>query len=202
MFRPPLPTQAGGAFPNDFNKYIVTGMTYQTGRLVVIRGKAPRVPSPNSSGYPILGSEDLRYWSLCNYDHVFPFPVIKDGGCAADDETPIDSNQYYTYVIAAKADVPNYKDPNVKLINWGSTLLSKAVIFRNMLPVNGFTQTAQTANDPSSGCTTGVVVDDANCTKTIMGDYYPNAIYCAKSVYEQGGSQACFQQAAAVRKPE
>jgi hypothetical protein len=202
MFRPPSTTQAGGAFPNDFNKYIVTGMTYQGGRLVVIRGKAPVVPDTNSYGYPILGTEQLRYWSLCNYDHVFPYPVVKDGGCAADNATHLDSSHYYTYVIAATADIPKYKDPNVTLINWGSTVLSKAVLFRNMLPVNGFTQTAQTANAPGSGCTTGVVVDDATCTKNIMGDYYPKAVYCAKSVYEQGGWQACFQQAATVRKQE
>lgn len=191
MFRPPTSSQAGGAFPNDFNKYIVTGMTYQKRRLVVIRGKAAKFPATNSNGYPTLGSEDLRYWSLCNYDHVFPFPVVKDGGCAADEETPIDSSGYYTYVVAAKADVPKFNDPNVKLINWGSIVLQKALIFRNMLPTNGFSQTAQTANQY---CVSGDVTADAQCTQSYMGDYYPVAIYCAKSVYEQGGWKACFAQ--------
>jgi hypothetical protein len=191
MFRPPSSDQANGAFPNDYNKYIVTGINYQKGQLVVIRGKAPKVPPLNDNGYPTLGSEDLRYWSLCNYDHVFPFPVVKDGGCAADDETIIDKLGYYTYVVAAKADTPKRKDPVVTPINWGVTAVSKALILRNMLPVNGFYQTAQVANKV---CQSGDVSADAKCTAAVMRDYYPRSVYCSKSVYEQGGWEACFSQ--------
>jgi hypothetical protein len=69
--------------------------------------------------------------------------------------------------------------------------LQKALIFRNMLPTNGFSQTAQTANQY---CVSGDVTADAQCTQTYMGDYYPVAVYCAKSVYDQGGWKACFPQ--------
>jgi hypothetical protein len=33
-----------------------------------------------------------------------------------------------------------------------------------------------------------------------MGPYYPQATYCQKTVYEQGGWQACFQNPTQVRK--
>jgi hypothetical protein len=202
MFRPPMSTQAGGAFPNDFNKYVVTGMTYQKGVIAVVRGRAATVPSLAANGYPLLLNEqpELRYWSMCNYDHVFPFPVVEQSGvasCAADDQTKLDGNGYYTYVIAATNDVPaNAKiDSTVTILPWGKTQIAKALIFRNMLPDKSFTMTAQTANDQCSDPQKYPTVElSATCTANYMGPYYPEATYCQKTVYEQGGWQACFQQ--------
>jgi hypothetical protein len=116
---------------------------------------------------------------------------VKDGGCAADNETAIDKLGYYTYVVAAKADMPKRKDRDVTSISWGVTAVSKALIFRNMLPVNGFSQTAQAANQQ---CQSGDVNADAKCTAGVMLDYYPKSVYCSKAVYEQGGWEACFKQ--------
>ena len=205
MFRPPSNDQAGGAFPNDYNKYVVTGMTYQKGVVAVVRGRAATVPPNAPNNYPLLQEDqELRYWSMCNYDHIFPFPVVTQGGqtaCAADNQTPLDADGYYTYVVAAPSDVPaNAKtDPTVKLLPWGRTQFEKALIFRNMLPGTNFTMTAQTANlhcaDPNQS-----IEQNAACTQNLMGPYYPNATYCQKTVYEQGGWQACFQSPVTARK--
>ena len=205
MFRPPVGNQAGGAFPNDFNKYVVTGMTYQKGVIAVVRGRAATVPSNGSNNYPLLEpDQELRYWSMCNYDHIFPYPVVTQGSqtaCAADDQTPLDHDGYYTYVIATPRDVPaNAKtDPTVTLLPWGRTQFTKALIFRNMLPGTNFTMTTQTAN---TQCTKdGMSTEDsATCTANVMGPYYPTATYCQKTVYEEGGWQACFQTPVTVRR--
>jgi len=197
MFRPPLASQAGGAFPNDYNKYVVTGMTYQKGVIAVVRGLGATVPRFGRNDYPRLRGQELRYWSLCNYDHIFPFPVVEQSGqpsCAADDQTALDSSGYYTYVVAAPADIPTNArtDKTVTILPWGRTRFEKALIFRNMLPDSSFTMTAQTANikcaDPKQS-----IEQNAACTANVMGPYYPEATYCQKTVYEQGGWQACFQ---------
>jgi hypothetical protein len=197
MFRPPLSSQAGGAFPNDYNKYVVTGMTFQKGVIAVVRGRAATVPSFGTNGYPLLLEQELRYWSLCNYDHIFPFPVVEQSGqpgCAADDQTALDTSGYYTYIVSAPNDVPaNAKsDKTVTILPWGRTQFEKALIFRNMLPDTSFTMTTQTANvkcsDPNQS-----IEQNATCTANVMGPYYPEATYCQKTVYEQGGWQACFQ---------
>jgi hypothetical protein len=204
MFRPPLSTQAGGAFPNDYNKYVVTGMSYQKGVIAVVRGRAATVPSFGANGYPLLQGQELRYWSLCNYDHIFPFPVVEQSGqagCAADDQTALDANGYYTYIVAAPGDIPaNAKtDKTVTILPWGRTQFEKALIFRNMLPEASFTMTSQTANlkcaDPSQS-----IEQNAACTANVMGPYYPEATYCQKMIYQQGGWQACFQSPVTVRK--
>jgi len=210
MFRPPTGDQAGGAFPNDYNKYVVTGMTYQKGVIAVVRGRAASVPPNAPNNYPLLESQQLRYWSMCNYDHIFPFPVVTQNGqsaCAADDQTILDNDGYYTYVVAAPNDVPsNAKtDKTVTLLPWGRTQFEKALIFRNMLPDPSFTMTTQTAN---TNCTIGssnpnaptTIEQSATCTANIMGPYYPQATYCQKTVYEQGGWQACFQNPVTARR--
>jgi hypothetical protein len=139
--------------------------------------------------------EDLRYWSMCNYDQVFPYPVVKQGdtyGCAADLNTALDANGYYTYIVATPQDTPTnaLTDKTVTILPWGNTRLAKALIFRNMLPDPSFVQTTQTANIQ---CASQPTVDDsAMCTKAVMGPYYPIATYCSKAVYEKGGWQACF----------
>ncbi len=188
------PQSAGnGAFPNEFNKYVVAVAKYQKGRIVVVRGKAPTFPSNGPNGYPLLAGQNLRYWSLCNYDYVFPYPVVQ-GGCAADFQTPLDPQGYYTYVIATPNDTPQRakSDETVTILPWGSRLVENALILRNMLPDPSFTQTAQTANTECTGQPT--LDDSAKCTAGVMGSYYPQATYCEKSVYESGGWQACFNQ--------
>jgi len=216
MFRPPTSDQAGGAFPNDYNKYVVTGMTYQKGVIAVVRGRAATVPKNGSNHYPLVNNgEELRYWSMCNYDHIFPFPVVTQNGqnaCAADNQaadnkTALDGDGYYTYMVAAPNDVPaNAKtDKTVTLLPWGRTQFEKALIFRNMLPDQNFTMTTQAANnscaisdsDPNAPKT---IEESATCTANIMGPYYPQATYCQKTVYEQGGWQACFQTPVTARR--
>ena len=204
-FRPPTSDQANGAFPNNYNKYVVTGMTYQKGVIAVVRGRAATVPPNAPNGYPLLQGQELRYWSLCNYDHIFPFPVVVQNGeasCAADYQTTLDSNGYYTYIVAATPDIPaNAKtDKTVTILPWGRTQVEKTLIFRNMLPDPSFTMTTQTANmqcsDPNNS-----IEENATCTANVMGPYYPNATYCLTSTYEQGGWQACYSNPVTVSKP-
>ena len=206
-FRPPVSNQASGAFPNDYNKYVVTGMTYQKGVIVVVRGRAATVPKTGRNGYPNLKGQELRYWSMCNYDHVFPFPVVEQGkqsGCAADYQTPLDDDGYYTYVVAAPGDVPARArlDKTVTLLPWGATRFEKALIFRNMLPDDNFKMTTQRANEVCGKYPNWSIDQLATCTRVVMGPYYPQGTYCEKSIYEKGGWQACFQQPAPVRKQE
>jgi hypothetical protein len=77
--------------------------------------------------------------------------VVTDGdnyGCAANFQTGLDANGYYTYIVAAPQDTPSnaLNDKTVTILPWGNTRIQKALILRNMLPDQTFVQTAQTAN--------------------------------------------------------
>ncbi|MBP1158913.1 hypothetical protein JOE46_001072 [Rhodococcus sp. PvR099] len=175
------PASTSGLFPNGDNKYIGAGLTYQPGRIVVVRGRAPTFPDTRE-GVPVTEpGQQVRYWSMCQNDQVSPYPVV---ACAADFQTNLDARGYYTYVVAVPEDVPAAaaSDPTVTVLPWGSTEVPKKVLFlRHMLPSPAFypqsVQASQAANsDPA----------------TTMGEYYPRATYCARADFEAGGYLACL----------
>ena len=188
-FLPPY-AASEGTFPNDFNKYVAAVVTYQPGRIVVVRGKAATASKAKSDGYPTVGmGEQVRYWSMCNNDHVFPYPVVD---CKRDEQVNLDASHHYTFVVATPEDMPNSakNDPTVTPLAWGAPRFAeKALILRNMLPTDGFTKTTQSANANCAGEPNPEAT--AACAKQQMRAYYPEAYYCQKRVYEQGGWRAC-----------
>ncbi|MEU6558544.1 hypothetical protein [Nocardia nova] len=173
------PASTSGLFPNGDNKYIGAGLTYQPGRLVVVRGKAPDFPDSRAGQSPADPNRQVRYWSMCQNDLVSPYPVV---GCAADYQTHLDANGYYTYVLGAPADLPTNPGPAVTVLPWGSTEVAKKVLFlRYMLPSGNFyPQSIQASQDSGS---------DPAAT---MGPYYPAATYCSATTFDTGGAAACF----------
>ncbi|MEV5651124.1 hypothetical protein AB0L57_22985 [Nocardia sp. NPDC052254] len=173
------PASTSGLFPNGDNKYIGAGLTYQPGRLVVVRGKAPDFPDSRAGQSPADPDRQVRYWSMCQNDLVSPYPVV---GCAADFRTVLDANGFYTYVLGAPADLPPNPGPAVTVLPWGSTEVAKKVLFlRYMLPSPRFyPESIQASQDSGS--------DPA----VTMGPYYPRATYCSATTFAAQGAAGCF----------
>ncbi|WP_416382662.1 hypothetical protein [Nocardia elegans] len=173
------PASTSGLFPNGDNKYLGAGLTYQPGRLVVVRGKAPHFPDSRAGQPPTDPAQQVRYWSMCQNDLVTPYPVV---ACAADFQTRLDADGYYTYVVAAPEDLPAQMDSSVTALPWGSTQVAKKVLFlRNMLPSESFYPQSIQASQERGG-------DPA----TTMGPYYPVATYCTTAVFAATGAAGCF----------
>jgi len=187
-FFPPYKSTEG-TFPNDFNKYLGDLVSYKPGRIVVVRGKAPIPPKTSSSGYPLSGQgEQLRYWSMCNNNHVFPYAVVE---CKKDIDVKLDQHGRYTFVVATAKDMPSNAptDPTVTTLAWGSKIAQNSLILRNMLPADGFVTTTQSANENCQGLPS--LDAAAKCAHEQMKEYYPRAYYCEKAVFEKGGWKAC-----------
>ncbi len=105
-------------------------------------------------------------------------------GCAADFQTALDANGYYTYVLGAPADLPPNPGPAITVLPWGSTEVAKKVLFlRNMLPSRTFyPQSIQASQDSGS---------DPAAT---MGPYYPTATYCSAATFATEGADGCFAE--------
>ncbi|MDD2581609.1 MAG: hypothetical protein PHR66_06410 [Desulfuromonadaceae bacterium] len=195
-------------WPNPDGKYLMMwpGDNYQSGRIIVIHGKAPGFPG-TFEGSPIwtpsrgFRSVDMRYWAMCEQDFAPPLSLV---GCATDLTTRLEGG-YYTIVISDDRQRPGWLKPNINWLPYGDEQYPKFVVIRNMLPAPDFPYAIQnvwTANDHE--CTfnlsfpdvpdRGAIDEKGPCAKRIMGDYYPDAVWCDKSTFIHGGWQACMKQ--------
>jgi hypothetical protein len=179
----------GGLFPNADNKYVYATTSWKPGRLALVRGLAPAFPNTPSQGlYP---EQQLRYWSMCTNLLVTPAPVVE---CARDENTDLDAQGRYLYVVGADQDQPTDASIARESGTWlkwfgpiGEALPDAMkptgnLILRNMLPAASFTNAVQ--NIP--------VTQSNAAARATMGAYYPEATYCERSVFEQFGADACF----------
>jgi hypothetical protein len=193
-------------WPNPDGKYMMMwpGEKYQPGRIIVIRGKAPRFPGAAEHSPmwapPRRGDRgvDMRYWALCQQNFAAPLPLI---GCVTDLTARLEGGDY-TIVISDDRDRPDWLRPDVNWLPYGDEQYPKFVVIRNMLPAPHFHHAIQDVwNYKSNACTFDLkfpnlpnrkALDDKGpCAKAIMGDYYPDAFWCDKSTFVRGGWRAC-----------
>ena len=175
--------------PNPNNKYIVMQPgPYQSGRIIVIHGKAPSFPDtydglPNPSG--AADGVNMRYWSICNNDFALPVSVVR----CMDDQAAVVQGGYYTIVISDDLLIPNWLQPNVNWLPWGDEQYPKLVFMRNMVPVTRNDTNYTTAEVPFpyaiqwvvQGCPGNCVHKDAVIDFTFTLCSAPGKDYCCRA---------------------
>jgi len=183
----------GGTPDNDIAYLSASIVPRRNAGVVVVRAKAPTTPSGNApTPWPQRGTE-LRYWSLC-IDLAQPsVPVVVnrlsngtvDYGCRHDNQVPIDSKGYYTFVIGTES-----QRATIERIP-GTTFLPFSAIsptqpyelnLRNMLPEGHFRQAIQ--NVPANGRSASAAA--------AMGPYYPRISFCPLATLAADGPSACM----------
>ena len=195
----------GSLWPNPDGKYLMMlpGSEYQSGRVIVVRGKAPGFPDTfngSSVWEPArgFGSVDMRYWALCNMNLTSPPSVV---ACATDLTTRL-QGKYYTIVISDDRQRPDWLRPNVNWLPWGDVQYPKFVVLRNILPSPDFPHDAEDAWAECPFDFSFPEVPDRSaldavgpCAQRVMGDYYPVALWCDKATFLAGGFDACLRDA-------
>jgi hypothetical protein len=195
-FARPKAATTNSLFPNVANAYLLAPFAPTPGTVVVVRGKAATT-TPGATALPWPDpSYNLRYWSLCNNEDAYPYPVVsvtdpQTGGqiygCSADLDTPVVGGQY-TYVLSALDERP----PNatsadgVAWLPYSSDDVEQVLAFRNMLG-DSFASSVQQA--PQDG--------NPASAQAAMGDYYPRIAQCPASTFALGGANACFAASSA-----
>ena len=189
-------------FPNTTSGYAAAFFTPQAGRVVVIQAKVPTSPFDYHGGerpapWPRNDRArwQVRYWSLCNYLYVKPFPVVvapgPNGstlyGCAADLQVPTTGQGSATVVLSYPDDRPSNATA-ANGIAWLPMSTSdptavEQVSLRNMLISTTFKQSPKSA--------TGSSVADA---QQALGAYYPRTAMCDVATFETGGAAACLAE--------
>jgi hypothetical protein len=209
----PLPTPPPNLLPNPDQKYMVSFFMseYESDRIIVIRGKMPAFPDTNrgkpvSQPAPGFDRIQMRYWSMCVGEFVSPLPITTK--CAVDADTPLDGKGFYTIVISNDVLRPGWLRKSVVWLPWGSEQrVPRTMLLRNLLPSPDFTQTVQEAIALGCGVDfkfpippdTDEITQAGECAQGVMGDYYPVAVWCDRSVYIRGGWRRCFAKEASTR---
>jgi hypothetical protein len=147
-----------GLGENADNKYVYSYLSQEFGQVVAFRARLPTTPH-TYDGEPAMASGQLRYWSMCTGTRT-----TQTLGCTVDEQTPVDSNGYFTIAISPAADRPAdaSNQCGVAWLPWGPDPKGIALM-RNMLPSPDFAQAIQNAAVGSEQKT--------------MGAYYPTGTY-------------------------
>src|SRR5207249_2753335 len=113
---------------NADNKYVYSYLSAEYGQVLMLRAKLPTTPR-TYAGAATMGTGQLRYWSMCTANRT-----TQTYACVADEQTPVDSQGYFTIAISTAADRPaDATDAcGVAWLTWGPD--PKGIAFvRNML---------------------------------------------------------------------
>jgi hypothetical protein len=181
-----------GIFPNDDSGYLRAPIV-PDGDVAVVRGKAPIAPTDNHPRpWPAPGA-DLRYWSMCVNLDLPQRPLVVntlpdgqvDNGCRSDEQTTLDADGDYTYVIGAEAQRAAIQSiPGVTFLPFSTDhpTTQSAVVLRNMLPAASFAPAIQ--NVPRDG--------NPASAAAVMGPYYPVSGTCPLVTLQTNGPTACL----------
>ena len=179
------PDTSGGFLGNRDNAYVGVRYFRDQGDLYIVRAKAP-----TWAGDARLGgaAPQLRYWSFCTNE----FASQRFVACAHDDQTALDADGYFTYVVSDPADRPSNAtaDNAITWLPWGGAYPDSSAIYRHMLPSSGFAESIQAVPFGTEEIET-------------MKAFYPLTVYCDKAVIEAAGASAktVFDACAAAYVP-
>jgi hypothetical protein len=179
-----------GLAPNPDNRYLMTPVVWEPGRIVVVQGKAPTFPDTNA-GESVTSPTQLRFWSFCTGSNdITPPNGYPTNACIADFEIPLGPDGVYTVVVSQPEDRPANasRAEGVAWLEGADPSLPDLLALRHMLPSDDY-------YDQSVWAVPELTVGAA---EPVMGPYYPDAVYCDMSVFEAGGADACFEAAAAA----
>jgi hypothetical protein len=155
-------------FPNPPTAYLQTpNVCFQPGKIVVVRGRALVYPNTYLGGsvsQPAFDDQvQVRYWSMCNNDGPFPYPVIV---CQSDFQTRLDQDEFYTYIVSSDPAPPSWLPVDATWLPWGPTNIPITLIFRSISFTPGYSPV------PSA--------------------YQPAAVLCDETLFVAQGWQGCF----------
>ncbi len=170
---------SGGFLSNLHIAYLSAFTNRAFGRVLVTRLRPPTFPDTRE-GAPVMGTGQLRYWSVCGNDP----PTQRFVACLNDDRVVTGAGGLATFVMTTKAERP----PNaiagcgLNWLPWGNGARN-VLIYRHMLPDPAFAESIQAAGFERESDT--------------MGDYVPVSGYT-----DAAGAAAlgCHGPAAARRR--
>lgn len=170
------------------NRYVLGTVCIQPGEVAVTRVKAPTTPKTRN-GQPIMGTGQLRFFSVCNYELPREAEVAltpekwprsnRQIMCINDEFMAPDADGFVTIVTSRPEDRP-WNATNACGASWMATPDESFggpvsfLTFRHLLPDPSFTQSAHAVVVPGT-------------ESAVMGPYLPTTEFMSTADFEAGG---------------
>ena len=176
------PPRDNSGFPNADAAYMYAFLSRQYGEVLVLRGRIPRTPQTLDGRDAVFKEEQLRYWSMCQYEYYSQ----KVEACLFDEQVKVNDDGYFAIVTSRSEDRPDNarEDCGVSFIPWSANGDGFGIVegresytddgyllVRNMLPAPDFNQAIQN---------TSVSGDEAE----VLGEYLPKGQYFSRAEFE------------------
>ncbi len=154
---------SGGFASNIDNAYVSAVINRSFGQVAVVRARAPTFADTRGGAATMPAGVDLRYFSMCQNEAATQRFIA----CRSDDQTAVDQNGYFNYVISTAPERPS----NARLecgftwMPWGPVARG-LLIYRHMLPDPGFTESIQNATFRNERATMGEYLPTVSYAKT------------------------------------
>jgi hypothetical protein len=185
MWARPQQVLQSSVWSNPDNAYVSAYAKFRPRDLVVIRGKMPATcQGSHPCVWPNNRKYQMRYFSICNYPQVYPYPLVSKSACANDTRIVTDKAGYYTIVLSTKANRP----PNATAANgvtWmqGTANVQTILVLRNMVTSSNFKHAPKLI--PKDGAWTTAF--------GVLGPYYPVINQqCSAARFTKLGPAGCF----------
>lgn len=165
-----IPLGGGGGFlSNKHNHYATNLFTRSYGNVAMIRAKAPTFRDQDGTAF---GSEQLRYWSVCQND----LPTQRYVGCYADYQMTLHDDGYFYVMVSDAEDRPSNAEQSnaINWLAWGP-YYDSLLIYRHMLANPSFEETISN-------------VPQGTPPAEVMGEYSPQPAYCTPEIVEAAGN--------------
>ena len=121
-FQPPPANIEPHATTNNYATYLGRNLSVPEGKVAVLTGRLPTFPSTRN-GEPVMGTGQVRYWSICGIDQdpLSPMPATTIHAIT-DDEVVADALNNYVIVYSRPEDRPSnaLASRGVSWVDWGT----------------------------------------------------------------------------------
>jgi hypothetical protein len=179
-----VPRQKGMQLSNADFPYLISYDSRHYGDVVAVRFKSPTFPD-TVRGVSVVGHFDVRYWSMCTFSAVEE-GGIRTYGCLPDFMAR-HTNHGYIYVVASDAaHRPAHAMSNRRDVYWlpFGPSSENNIFYRMGIPAPWWQHSPMLIRQAAN--------HQAAEARRVMGDFYPDAVYCSPATIQHRGISACF----------
>jgi len=164
------------AYPSYDTAYLGAPLDRSLGDVAVFRFRAPTFTDTHSGGGSFSGEEEVRYWSVC----LSRLKVTTTVDCLADYQvSAVDGWVRFAVGPGTPANRRMAATNDVGFLNWKSSVLLPAILYRNMVIHPDFAYGADQVPPYDDS-----IPADEQKAQNFIGEYAPTGVQCTSEQFQ------------------